>query len=119
MARTDPPAALDALRSAKTPREQLAALKQLKNDIIGHEQRKEIIIQHGVVEHLVRSLVGNGTGNARGKRRSTKIDTGGAVNRGGDGATSEWELGHQIRLQGVFIVTSLAHGEFVEPRETL
>jgi armadillo repeat-containing protein 8 len=115
MARTDPPAALDALRSAKTPREQLAALKQLKNDIIGHEQRKETIIRHGVVAHLVRSLAGNG--DARGKRRSAKY-TGGPINSGGDEATSEWELAHQIRLQGVFIVTSLAHGELVQPRET-
>src|ERR1700761_5420476 len=52
----DPPLSLQVLRSATTLQKQLDALKQLKNDIIGHEKRKHLIISNGVSELLSRCL---------------------------------------------------------------
>ena len=34
----------------------IAALKTLKNDIVGHEQRKELVIRQGIVPHLTSVL---------------------------------------------------------------
>lgn len=45
------------LRTATTHAEQIAALKALKNDIVGHVQRKESWIGHGVLEPVVRVLI--------------------------------------------------------------
>jgi hypothetical protein len=44
-------AALDALRNPNSA--QHDSLKQLKNSIIGHDQVKESVIKHGVLEILV------------------------------------------------------------------
>lgn len=47
---------LAQLRGAKTFREQTAALQALKNEIVGHVQRKEEWVSVGVLEPIVRSL---------------------------------------------------------------
>jgi len=47
-----PASTLAQLRS-NTPVDQLAALRRLKNDIIGHLPRKEYWVQHGVLRHIV------------------------------------------------------------------
>ncbi|ATY66979.1 Armadillo-type fold domain containing [Cordyceps militaris] len=48
---------LSQLRGAKTFAEQTVALQALKNEIVGHVQRKEEWVSVGVLEPIVRSLV--------------------------------------------------------------
>ncbi len=47
---------LAQLRGAKTFPEQTAALQALKNEIVGHVQRKEEWVSVGVLDPIVRSL---------------------------------------------------------------
>lgn len=104
------PQSLHQLKSAASPQDQLAALKQLKNDIIGHEQKKEAIIRNGVVAELVRAL--ESAVKSRGKKKSLLHDslTGLSAKPGSDKLV-EWDFEDQVRIQSVFIVTSLAHGK--------
>jgi hypothetical protein len=50
------PQSLTILASATNSEDRLRALKQLKNDIIGHESRKEVIIHNGVAKILAQCL---------------------------------------------------------------
>jgi armadillo repeat-containing protein 8 len=50
---------LHQLRSAKSYSEQAAALKALKNEVVGHVQRKELWIKLGVLDPIVRTLASN------------------------------------------------------------
>jgi armadillo repeat-containing protein 8 len=103
----DVPASLQVLRSATTPQKQLDALKQLKNDIIGHEKRKQIIISHGVAELLSRCL---GVKAHRSHRLRRSQDR--ASPSGSPISNQDLDLEDQVRLQALFITTSLAHGRF-------
>jgi len=105
----EPIVSLDRLRAASSPHEQLSALKQLKNDIIGHEQKKESIIRAGVVELLVTGL--SRAGKSRGKKRSFLPGSPSSfVTQSDTDSLSEWDLEDHVKLQCVFIITSLAHG---------
>lgn len=49
--------ALAEIRDPTLPADALiVALKSLKNDIVGHEQRKELVIRQGIVPHLTAVL---------------------------------------------------------------
>ncbi|KAH8714370.1 armadillo repeat protein [Ilyonectria robusta] len=56
MARPQSPPILSQLRSARTLPEQAAALRALKNEIVGHIQKKELWISLGVLDPIVRTL---------------------------------------------------------------
>jgi hypothetical protein len=56
MARPQNSPILAQLRNAKSLPEQTAALQALKNEIVGHVQRKEAWIGLGVLEPIVRTL---------------------------------------------------------------
>lgn len=56
MARPQSPPILAQLRSARTVPEQATALRALKNDIVGHVQKKEQWIALGVLEPIVRTI---------------------------------------------------------------
>lgn len=56
MARPQNSPILAQLRDAKTYPEQTAALQSLKNEIVGHVQRKEAWIALGVLEPIVTAL---------------------------------------------------------------
>lgn len=56
MARVQSPPVLSQIRVARTYSEQATALRALKDDIIGHSQRKEWWIQNGILESLVKIL---------------------------------------------------------------
>lgn len=56
MARPQSPPILAQLRSARTLPEQTAALRALKNEIVGHVQRKEFWVSLGVLDPIVRTL---------------------------------------------------------------
>jgi len=56
MARPHDSPILDQLRTARTTTEQAAALRALKNDAVGHVQKKEQWIGLGVLEPIVRTI---------------------------------------------------------------
>lgn len=56
MARSQSPPILGQLRNARTLPEQTAALRALKNEIVGHIQKKELWIGLGVLDPIVRTL---------------------------------------------------------------
>ncbi|KAM5342952.1 hypothetical protein ACJ41O_013918 [Fusarium nematophilum] len=56
MARSQSPPILAQLRSARTLPEQTSALRALKNEIVGHVQKKELWIGLGVLDPIVRTL---------------------------------------------------------------
>jgi hypothetical protein len=106
MARIELPASLAEIRNPSSIQEQIAALKQLKNEIIGHDQRKELVVRHGIVVALVRNL--QTSAKASGKRWSREVNGNGVTLGKGHAWTHEDEL----RLQTTTIITSLAHGAF-------
>lgn len=103
MARPATPPILSELRSSTSPATQVAALRALKHEIIGHEQKKRLWVGRGVLVPIARIL---NTSKGNGKRRDVS-----------DNATthhcrlpfvrSEEE---EARLQAIVIVGSLAHG---------
>ena len=56
MARIQSPPILSQIRVARSYSEQTAALRALKDDIVGHVQRKERWIENGILESLVKNL---------------------------------------------------------------
>ncbi|KAF1990621.1 ARM repeat-containing protein [Aulographum hederae CBS 113979] len=110
MARTLLPPSLDELRSPTSQASQITALKQLKNELVGHEQRKQLVVQHGVVPELVRIL--DTSGKREGKRRTKEggvsIVDGPALDEKPE--DSNWSGEEELRLQATLVVGSLAHG---------
>ena len=76
---------------------QTVVLKQLKNDLVGHHQRKEIVVEHGLVELLVGILTQH-EAPAHGDQDS-------------------WSQEDDLRLQATITLGSLATGgtAFVRP----
>ncbi|CAI6329864.1 unnamed protein product [Periconia digitata] len=111
MGRTAIPNALTELSKPSTPEAQLNALRNLKNEIVGHEQRKELAVIHGIIKPLVGLLKGG----------TRKEEKGGVTN--GSGAPSvverdcEWDVDDELRLQATLVVGSLANGgpAFIKP----
>ncbi len=100
MARSSPPI-LAQIRNSKTPAEQIVALRALKNDIIGHQQKKEMWVGLGVVEPIVRIMTSNkAQGGQNGKERYDHSFTSESL--------SEKEM---VRLQALCVIGSLAHGK--------
>ena len=104
MTRPSTPPILSELRSPSSPATQVAALKALKNEIIGHEQKKEMWIGLGVIAPIARILTSH---RCSGKRRYREVN----------GNTDHFDHGRsrtddeEARLQAIIIVGSLAHGE--------
>lgn len=59
MARIQSPPVLSQIRVARSYAEQAVALRALKDEIIGHVQRKEWWVQNGILESLVKILQNN------------------------------------------------------------
>lgn len=81
----------------------MMALKTLKNDIVGHQQKKEMWVGLGVVEPIVRIMVLN---KSQGKQNSRERYDGRSTND--SYALSEKEM---VRLQALCVIGSLAKGE--------
>ncbi|PVH99642.1 ARM repeat-containing protein [Periconia macrospinosa] len=114
MGRSSIPHALAELSNPSTPEAQVNALRNLKNEIVGHEQRKELAVVHGIVKPLAGLLKGGI--RKGGKRRSN----GGVTNGGGAAAAgrdSEWDVEDELRFQATLVVGSLANGgpAFITP----
>lgn len=88
-------AAIQALANADSPQQQIESLKQLKNNLVGHDQRKEIAVKNGVLESLVAII-------------STSVS--GEQNGASTGQPQAWTQQDEARLQATIIVGSLATG---------
>ena len=88
-------AAIEALKTADSAYQQIESLRQLKNSIIGHDQRKELAIKQGVLESLVKIVSSPRAGEY-------------------NGAASEYTQSRtqqdEARLQATIILGSLASG---------
>lgn len=116
MARSSIPPALLELRSPTSPSAQVEALRDLKNEIVGHDQRKELAVRHGVVAPLARIL--RAEARRGGKRRARGgVANGNAVAAAGSSAAGperrerDWGCEEEMRLQATVVVGSLALGE--------
>lgn len=99
MARPQNSPVLAQLRSAKTHAEQTAALRVLKNEIVGHVQRKEAWIGLGVLEPIVLTLSAPR-----------------APNDGhGRGHVVSWPLSDEdgVKVQALQLVASFANGAYL------
>ena len=103
MTRPSTPPILSELRSASSPASQLAALRALKNEVIGHEQKKEMWIGLGVLAPIARIL---NTYKGSGKRRHRDVHGSRNHSKQRGGRSDEEEA----RLQAIIIVGSLAYG---------
>ncbi|KAL8791198.1 MAG: hypothetical protein Q9213_000155 [Squamulea squamosa] len=99
---TTPPI-LSELRSSTSSTNQIAALRALKNEIIGHEQKKRTWVNLGVLAPLARIL---NTPRAIGKRRESNGNRSAQHGKTAFGRSDEEEA----RLQAIIIVGSLASG---------
>lgn len=99
MARPQPHPILSQLRSARTTLEQTAALRALKNEIVGHMQRKETWIAHGVLQPIVRTIGAN--------RQPTSLNVKDAGVQVGTRPLSDDD---GTKLQALQLVASFAHG---------
>lgn len=120
MGRSTIPSALAELSKPATPEAQVVALRNLKNEIVGHEQRKELAVAHGVVGPLAR-LLHEGVRRG-GKRRYSNGMTQEASN--GSAPSSRirqehdaWTREDELRFQATLVVGSLANGEHVTRRD--
>ncbi|KAK4698024.1 armadillo repeat-containing protein 8, partial [Lecanoromycetidae sp. Uapishka_2] len=103
MTRPSTPPILSELRSASSPASQVAALRALKNEVIGHEQKKEMWIGLGVLAPISRIL---NTHRVNGKKRHRDVNGSRSHSKQRGGRPDEEEA----RLQAIIIVGSLAHG---------
>ncbi|KAL9102474.1 MAG: hypothetical protein Q9163_002374 [Psora crenata] len=103
MTRPSTPPILLELRSASSLASQIKALRQLKNELIGHEQRKEMWVALGVLAPLVRILESHKGDSKRGLGDSDAY-------RNQDETTHLETEDEQARLQAIIIIGSLAHG---------
>ena len=93
---------LSELRSPTSPASLIAALKSLKNEVVGHDQKKEMWIGLGVVGPLAR-ILSTHRGSSKRKHRDANGTSGAAVQSALDDA-------EETRLQAVILVGSLAQG---------
>jgi armadillo repeat-containing protein 8 len=103
MARIQTHPIMNQLRVARSCAEQITALRALKNEIVGHAQKKERWVELGVLELVVKVLGG--------RRSSPKLS--------GRDARSHGSLSRQlseeekVRLQALQVLASFATGELL------
>ncbi|KAF1363953.1 ARM repeat-containing protein [Lizonia empirigonia] len=114
MGRSTIPAALAELSNPSTPEAQVVALRNLKNEIVGHEQRKELAVTHGVIRPLA-GLLREGVRRG-GKRRHSNGIRQEDRNKSAPPlsqtwhAQEDWTTEDELRFQATLVVGSLANG---------
>jgi hypothetical protein len=98
MTRTSTPATLLQLQSAESLSAQVALLRSLKNETIGHDQRKQIYIKRGIIPALTKVLTS--------RKLSGKSFA--ATGKESSGIKSEED---EACLQAIIILGSLAQGK--------
>jgi hypothetical protein len=81
--------------------EQLSALQTLKNEIVGHDQKKEKWVENGVIEPVVKILESS---------RSSHSTSGKDNSRGRVLTSRPLTSEENVRLQALHILASLANG---------
>lgn len=87
------------IRNARSPAEQTAILRALKNEVIGHPLKKETIVAQGILDPIVRLSF-----NTKSSRNDGKSHDHSFAAR----PLSEEET---VRLQGLHVISSIALGE--------
>jgi len=118
MGRSTIPPALNELSNPSTPEAQVAALQTLKNEIVGHEQRKELAVTHGVVKPLAGLL--RAEARKGGKRRRNNATNGHSSSLFSETVKGmeEWTTEDELRFQATLVVGSLANGERATPESS-
>ena len=106
MASLDSVPVLGQLRNATSPGEQTAALRHLKNQVIGHSLRKEQLVQHGLIDLLTHLLTTHVQSRPKPKKTSTNGST---LSPQSNGLSSSDE----VRYQVLILIGSLAQGDSV------
>ncbi|KZM20824.1 uncharacterized protein EKO05_0008751 [Ascochyta rabiei] len=113
MGRSTIPPALAELSKPTSPDAQVAALRNLKNEIVGHEQRKELAVTHGLVRPLA-ALLDEGARKGGRRRHSNgaaqELQNGSAPRSQTRHAKDDWTVDDELRLQATLVVGSLANG---------
>ncbi|KAK4122907.1 ARM repeat-containing protein [Parathielavia appendiculata] len=100
MARVQAPPLLSQIRVARSNSEQAIALRALKDEIVGHIQRKEWWVQNGILEPLVEMLQNNVPSTARSNGKELH-------QTGQPAVLSENEV---VRLLCLQLIASFAYG---------
>lgn len=96
---------LSELRSASSPANQVKALKDLKNELIGHEQKKELWIGLGILKTLAR-ILNSHNGHAKKSHKDGNASDG----QEEDGSINPDEV--EAQLQATIVLGSLAYGQW-------
>ncbi|KAH8716958.1 hypothetical protein GQ44DRAFT_688435 [Phaeosphaeriaceae sp. PMI808] len=118
MGRSSIPPALAELSNPSTPEAQVAALQSLKNEIVGHEQRKELAVTHGVINLLAALLRAEARkGGNRRRSQANGHGSGSGLFTASRKSTAEWTADDELRFQATLVVGSLANGgpAFIAP----
>ncbi|CAA9963593.1 Armadillo repeat domain containing protein [Pyrenophora teres f. maculata] len=117
MGRSTIPPALNELSNPSTPEAQVAALQSLKNEIVGHEQRKELAVTHGVVKPLAGLLRAEARKGGKRRRNNATNGHGSSIFSEARRGMEEWTTEDELRFQATLVVGSLANGgpAFVAP----
>jgi hypothetical protein len=110
MGRSTIPLALAELSNPSTPEAQVAALQSLKNEIVGHEQRKELAVTHGIVRPLASLLWAEARKGGK-RRRSQANGHGSGLFSENKRSIAEWTTEDELRFQATLVVGSLANGK--------
>jgi hypothetical protein len=102
MARVQSPPVLAQIRVARNYSEQATSLRALKDEVIGHVQRKERWIEYGILETLVKILHNN-------LRASTTLN--GKEPRSQPGQPRPLSEDEEVRLLSLQLLVSFAYGE--------
>ena len=104
--------ALIELQDPTSPEAQIQALRSLKNEIVGHELRKEQAITHGIVKPLAGILRAEGRKSGK-KRRAGAMNGNSSASLGREGEKRlEWTTEDELRFQATLTTGSLASSEF-------
>src|SRR4051812_29328978 len=107
MGRSSIPPALIELSNPSSPDAQVNALRNLKNEIVGHDQRKELAVRHGVIKSLANLL---GAEARKGGKRRRAVQNGNGTGGRDVRNTTEWTTADELRFQATLVVGSLANG---------
>lgn len=102
--------ALQELRASPTPSDQLRLLRLIKNDIVGHGQRKELVVKHGLLDPLSNLI--HSVAKTSGKKATHQVN---GTAHSPAASPSPWSIEDEIRLQATLIVGSLANGASTLP----
>lgn len=113
MTRASTPPVLLQLQTADSPSSQAAALRTLKNETIGHDQRKEAWIRWGIVPTLAKLLASRPPND----KTSTISEINGTAS-GRDLAYPKKEV-DEACLQAIIVVGSLVQGIWLPGKHAL